>query len=86
MEKPLLVFWKGEVVGEIHELEAEMFHLSGRWVPRESPRVTDFIQCFEVEEPEVIVGLGVGAAPSQTGVVYLAPSEFIELNIIPGDQ
>ncbi len=79
----LVVFWAGEAVGEVSEVETETFHLSGRWAPRDSPVVRDFLRCFETETSEVLVGLG-GVAPKMRGCIYDAPGEFIEINIIPG--
>lgn len=82
MESVLVVFWGGEAVGEITEVCTETFHLSGRWKPRDSRKVKSFLRCFEVEDPEVVVGLG-DASPWMKGRMYEAPDEFIDVNIIP---
>lgn len=84
MGSSLVIYWDGEAVGEMSEVWTETFHLSGRWTPRDSPKTMNFLRCFDIPNPEVLVDLG-DSTTWMKGRIYEVPSDFIEVNIIPSE-
>lgn len=72
----LTVQWEGAAVGTLSDPDVEMFYLSGRWQPAESPETRRFLDLLRGgAELEVELGGSIAAR------IFTVPDEYIEVTM-----
>ncbi len=71
----LPIEWRGSLIGLVHDVRADNFHIYGRW-EQTAESIADFLQEIDAQGEAAVL---LGHSPKIAYVVVQPPDEFLEL-------